>query len=130
MTVLDVSKNPKLTYLACCACGFTSLDLSHNTALTRVYATGNDLSHVDVSMLPKLSEFRANGTIIRQGPTIDMTQFPGFDMSRVSEVTQMSINGNTFIYDKFPGTDLHYNGGTYIYDCGNGCWNRRRCEIG
>ena len=120
LTALDVSKNPKLTYLACCACGITSLDLSHNTALTRVYATGNDLSHLDVSMLPKLTELTVNGAIINSGTSIDMTQFAGFDMSRVSNVKQMTINGNTFVFEKLPGTDNYYNGGEFTYDCGNG----------
>ena len=49
ITTLDVSHNTALTHLTCWSNPITSLDVSHNTALTYLYCSHNQLTSLDVS---------------------------------------------------------------------------------
>ncbi len=120
LTELDLSKNVNLTRLDCSYCGLTTLDLSHNTALQSVGLGKNPMACLDVSMLPKLKTFSAYVEITVPGYSIDMAQFPGFDISKVSELSSISADGTVFTFAPYPYKEGYTNSGTYLYDCGNG----------
>ena len=62
LTSLDVSHNTALTQLACSNNQLTSLDVSHNTALTWLWCYNNQLTSLDVSAIPAIKDAVVNGT--------------------------------------------------------------------
>ena len=97
LTVLDVRQNPSLKWLYCYNNNLTALDLSQNTALTTLECDNNTYS------------------IALTGGTFDLSTLPeGFDLSKASNWTNATVDGNTLTV-----TDLKTDV-TYTYDLGNG----------
>ena len=97
LTVLDVRQNPSLKWLHCYNNNLTALDLSQNTALTTLECDNNTYS------------------IALTGGTFDLSTLPeGFDLSKASNWTNATVDGNTLTVTALK-TDV-----TYTYDLGNG----------
>ena len=81
---LDVSNNPKLTYLACENNQLTTLDLSKNTLLEELSCNANYLTLLDVSNNPKLTNL-----------TCGENQLTTLDVSKNTLLVRLSCNTNS-----------------------------------
>ena len=84
LTDLDVSRNPKLTYLDCHGNQLTTLDVSGLNALTYLDCSDNRLSRLDISRNYLLSELHMGQNSIG---TIDLSRCP------LLEIIDCSSNG-------------------------------------
>lgn len=111
---LDLSKNTMLGNLDCGFNELSSLDVSKNTALKELYCQDNNLSSLDLSKNTVLEKWNCSGnSFFDQNGTIDMSQRDsGFISSKVSNLQNLSLEGNTFT--RPDGS----KDGTYDYDCG------------
>ncbi|KAF2336283.1 T9SS type A sorting domain-containing protein [Flavobacterium daemonense] len=64
ITVLDISKNTKLTEFSCSENNLSTIDISKNTLLIQFACWGNKLSTVDVSKNPSLNVFECYNNAI------------------------------------------------------------------
>ena len=106
---LDVSHNPKLTYLDTQFCSIESLDLSHNPQLEYLNIGMTRVERLDLSHNPKLKSlkafynlhFIADGLDLSHNPeleylAIEDTSIETLDLSQNSKLTYLDI-GNTWI---------------------------------
>ena len=139
LTKLDVSQNPELQTLYCYSNQLKELNVSQNPKLEKLYCENNALMVLDVSQNPKLGAFQCNHnnltavdlsknsdlyyqncsnnsySIALTGGTFDLSTLPeGFDLSKASNWTNATVDGNTLTV-----TDLKTDV-TYTYDLGNG----------
>ena len=120
LTKLDLSKNTLLTELDCKANQLTKLDLSKNTLLTELLCSSNPLTSLDLSATAVTnlfayvdSEEYAYKTVF-DGGKLDLTTLEGFDVSKASQWSNATIEGNIIsIID--PTKYVRY-----IYDTGKG----------
>ncbi len=114
LTTLDVSKNSNLRILTCNANLLKELNLNYNTNLSNLECRGNNLSSLDLSKNTQLVSLEAddNFRVVANSPTIDLTTFAGFDVTKVTNLIDGSINGNSLT--------LNADASSYDYDCGNG----------
>ena len=120
LTSLDVSKNTALTELDCSWNLLTSLDVSKNKNLTRLECQDNPLTSLDLKAT-KVMILLAN-TLLEEyayktvfvGGKLDLTTLDGFDVSKASKWSNVTIEGNVIsIID--PTEPV-----TYTYDTGKG----------
>ena len=118
ITNLDVSKNTQLTGLGCSNNQLISLDVSKNTQLSILYCSGNRLACLDLTKNTKIKELRADGNeypaMLNNKCQIDLATIPGFQVSKVSNVSGGTISGTVLTFN----SDVKKV--TYTYDCGNG----------
>ena len=118
LTVLDVRQNTALQVLYCYNNNLTELDVRQNTALHLLYCYNNNLTALDLSQNPALTDLACSNNIYSialTGGTFDLSTLPGnFDVSKASNWTNATVNGNTLTV-----TDLKTDV-TYTYDLGNG----------
>ena len=120
LTSLDLSKNTALTLLGCYSNKLTSLDVSKNTNLTRLECQDNPLTSLDLSETA-VTDLSANTTFkeyayktVFDGGKLDLSTLDGFDVSKASEWSNATIEGNIIsIID--PTEPV-----TYTYDTGKG----------
>ena len=127
LTSLDVSKNMALTDLYCYSNQLTSLDVSKNTALTDLYCQSNQLTSLDVTNNTALINLYCESNTYKinlTGNTFDLSTLPeGFDVTKASEWTNATIEGNTLTVTD-PTQEV-----TYTYDLGNGSTETFTLEI-
>ena len=120
LTLLDLSKNTALTELDCSWNLLTSLDVSKNKNLTRLECQDNPLTSLDLKAT-KVMILLAN-TLLEEyayktvfvGGKLDLTTLDGFDVSKASKWSNVTIEGNVIsIID--PTEPV-----TYTYDTGKG----------
>ena len=124
LTSLDVSQNKALELLYCQQNYLTSLDVSKNTQLRALRCSQNNLTSLNVENtkvdLPAiyLPEFEAenNTYLIAVGSdrTFDLSNLPGFDVTKASGWVGGTVDGGTLKVDE-SATQV-----TYTYDCGKG----------
>ena len=120
LTSLDISKNTNLTELYCSSNRLTKLDVSKNTLLTVLNCYYNPLTSLDLSATA-VTDLSANTTFkeyayktVFDGGKLDLTTLDGFDVSKASEWSNATIEGNVIsIID--PANYV-----TYTYDTGKG----------
>ena len=109
LTSLDLSNNTALEDLSCYSNQLTSLDLSNNTALKHLYCFNNQLTSLDVSQNPNLALLYCDGNQLAieldESNQFDLSTLPGFDVTRASDWTGGTVNGNILTVE---------NGGTYV----------------
>lgn len=78
MRTLDCQKN-RLKYL----------DLRKSTNLTNIELNGNELTSFDISNISGLGWYKFDNQYytVEKGKKIDLAKLPGFDMSKIGEVT-------------------------------------------
>ncbi len=94
LTSLDVSNNTALTKLWCSGNQLTSLDISNNTALTELGCLGNQLTSLDVSNNPALKEL---GCLLNQLTSLDVSgcnALTGLECS-YNQLTSLDVSSNT-----------------------------------
>ena len=95
---INVSNNKALKVLYCADNKLTSLDLSNNTALTVLTCFENQLTSLDVSnnsALKRLTTDENEYEIAITDNTFDLSTLPtGFDVSKASEWTNATVEGN------------------------------------
>src|SRR5574344_1571229 len=94
LTSLDVSKNTKLTYLDCHNNQFTSLDVSKNTELTVLYCAYDQLTSLDVSAntsLMSLFCYHNRLTSLDGSKNTKLTQF----YCHNNQLTSLDVSKNT-----------------------------------
>ena len=119
MTALDVSKNTALTKLNCSINKLTSLDVSKNMALTELYCNDNQLTSLDLSNTNIMNDPNCGNNIyqivVDNDPTFDLSILPGnFVVANASDWSGGTVSGNMLTVDS--GKDTV----TYKYDCGKG----------
>lgn len=101
---LDVSQNPDLTFLVASESPIRYLDVSKNPELTTLEASNCQLSHIDLSHNPKLETFsigsNAHPVKCEVGGTYDLSQIPGFDLSRVEWQGDVPVNGTILTFEQ------------------------------
>lgn len=136
ISTIDLRRNPKLKYLYCIESQITKLDVSELTQLEQLYCDFNQLTSLDVSKLSNLTKLNITGCPI---PAIDLSNNPniislwgpgyiyastpasegfvieGLDLSRVSNVTNGTLEGNRFIPSTTALWDDEYSM-SYEYD--------------
>ena len=83
LTALDVSENTALTKLNCCFNKLTSLDVSKNTALTILECNANRLTALDVSKNTALTELNCS-----------VNKLTSLDVSKNTALTELYCNDN------------------------------------
>jgi len=133
LTSLDVSKNPALAILGCWNNSLTSLDLSGNPALAWLYCEGNSISSLDVSKNPALVLMTCDyalmnkvsggkdvaivpGRVSTADGTVDLSSFPGFDVSKASEWEGGTVEGNTLTVKESGTVSFAYENGSAAFD--------------
>ena len=125
LSSLDVSKNAVLKYLYCEQNNLTSLDVSKNPVLKYLKCENNQLTSLnveDTNIDPTdslLSGLDAQGNVypiaVETTPrTFDLSNLPGFDVSKASGWVGGTVDGSTLKVDE-GATQV-----TYTYDCGKG----------
>lgn len=103
LTNLDISKNTELWQVLCLNSPLLSLDVSQNTRLQDLNCSGTALTSLDVSHNPEL--FSLSGRDIQRelklavGETYDLSQLPGFDVSRASGWSGGSVEGTILTFN-------------------------------
>ena len=96
----------------------TTLDVSKNTALTRLRCHNNQLTSLDVSntdMKYLYCSVNIYQIIVGNDRTFDLSTLPGnFDVAKTSDWSGGKVSGNTLTVDSDKDTV------TYKYDCGKG----------
>lgn len=94
VTSIDVSHNTALTILYCYGNRFTSLDVSHNTALTGLYCDGNRLTSIDVSHNTALTILNCKGNKLT---SLDVTNNKALTILSCVEnqLTTLDVSHNT-----------------------------------
>ena len=98
---LDLSNNPALKEIHIDGLSLTSLDLSNNKELTFIDMDGNNLTSLDVSMLPELEYLFVESNELRE---IDVTKNPKLKRLAISgnaDISSLDISQNPDL------TDLH-----------------------
>ncbi len=117
-TVLDISNNTALKDLWCDQNQLTTLDLSKNTALTDLHCDRNQLTSLDVSNTSDsifIFSIKNKYEINLTNGKFDLSTLPaGFDVTKASEWTNGTVNGNILTVED-ASKEV-----TYKYDCGNG----------
>ncbi len=112
---LDLSENAALKILNCSNNLLTSLDLSANTALTELHCSENNLTSLDLSSNSALTTFECTGNAFAvtedQSNQFDLSALPGFDVSKTSDWTGGTVDGNILTFNS--------DTVTYTYDVGN-----------
>ena len=115
---LRVDQNPQLELLNISENQLTSIDLSQNHKLKTLGVKGNHLTSLDLSPTV-VSTLNASGNQIdinveTTPRTFDLSNLPGFDVTKVSKWVGGTVDGGTLKVDA-GATQV-----TYTYDCGNG----------
>ncbi len=110
---IDVSKNTNLEILKCSNNKLTSLDVSGNTNLRTLQCSNNNLACLDLSNNSSLTKVLCTGnslTVKTTNGLFDLSTISGFDISKASNWSGGTVNGNilTFTSDE----------ATYTYDLG------------
>ena len=118
LTSLDLGKQTKLIFLKCEDNQIRTLDVSKNTQLQTLLCYYNQFAYIDLSKNTCISEFKAYGNVYtvttNSKHQIDLTTIPGFQVSKVSNVSGGRIAGSILTFNN--GVDVV----SYTYDCGNG----------
>lgn len=121
LTKLDVTKNKKLRTLDCQKNRLKYLDLRKSTNLTNIELNGNELTSFDISNISGLGWYKFDNQYytVEKGKKIDLAKLPGFDMSKIGEVTggTRSDGGYGSVVTL---TDKKTNTVSYEYDVQNG----------
>lgn len=91
---LDLSGNPKLIALSCVLNKIKNLDLSNNPDLTTLYAYDNELVFLDIKNCNNLNTTVGSQNVHLQGKELDLSRYPGFNASRVSNLKGAEIKDN------------------------------------
>ena len=83
MSELDVSNNPKLTYLVCCGRGLPELDVSNNPELTFLQCSFNQLSNLKLHNNNALEVLYARAN-----------EFKKLDLRNVQNLIDLNLRGN------------------------------------
>lgn len=117
LTVLDIGQNELLSWLSCRNNQLLQLDVSKNSELYGLGCEENCLTSLDVSANISLEHFDCNNNVLMLESAdisaYDLSQLPGFDVSKVTAVSGGTINGTELIFDE--GSSAF----EYTYDCGN-----------
>ena len=121
LTKLDFSNNPELKAVRCCDNHLTSIDVSHNTLLSDLACSNNQLASINLSNTICIENaewglllYGNNHRIKITDNTFDLSTLPtGFDISKASEWTNATVEGNILTIEDITKKV------TYTYDCGN-----------
>ena len=91
---LDVSKNTALTRLDCWGIQLTSLDVSKNTALTILYCPSNQLMSLDVSKNNALTDLCCSGNQLTSLDVSKNTALNGLQCHS-NQLTSLDVSKNT-----------------------------------
>ena len=91
---LDLSKNPVLEHLMCCDCGMTELDLSHNPNMQHLDCMLNDLTELDVTVCPKMKRLDTYGN--KKLGAVDVSKCPGLQSFSCAQTgaTKVDVSKN------------------------------------
>ena len=91
---LDLSKNPVLEHLMCCDCGMTELDLSHNPNMQHLDCMLNDLTELDVTVCPKMKRLDTYGN--QKLGAVDVSKCPGLQSFSCAQTgaTKVDVSKN------------------------------------
>ena len=113
---IDISNNTSMVGIMISGTKITSIDLSQNPSLCKISLSNNHLPFVDLTNVDNVNLFNVSGNAmpIPLSDTFDLNQIPGFDVSRMSDLTgaELDADGHTLI--NITGNV------TYTYDCGQG----------
>ena len=110
---LDVSGHQGLTSLFCSSNEMTELKISGARELLNVDCSGNRLACLNTDGCASLHDIKSQGNELYVADGSDTSALPGFDLSRVSNVTGGSLDGGTVSFEN--GSDEI----TYDYSCTN-----------
>lgn len=117
LTELDVSNCSMLNHLACENNQLQSLDISRNPALNVFACNGNHLTSLDLSAQDFFLRCDCNDNSMELpmsiDGTVDLTNLPGFDVSKASNWVGGSVSGT--VLTPYVGVRRV----TYTYDVGN-----------
>ena len=94
ITYLDVSNNPKLTYLGCYYNELTSLDVSNNTALTELDCDNNQLTSLDVSNNTALYDLRCDGNQLTSFVVTNHSSLSKLNIANNPKLTSLDCSNN------------------------------------
>ena len=103
LTSLDVSHNTALTELRCYSNQLTSLDVSHNTALTHLNCDSNQLTSLDVSHNTALTYLNCG-----------LNQLTSLDVSHNTALIYLYCDSN-----QLTSLDVSHNTALYLLYCAN-----------
>ena len=130
---LDVSKNTNLVNLYCHKTGISELDVSKNTSLVTLNCYNTKISILDVTKNTKLLKLNcsytrissldvSNTTVVltchncvspvtlSNGNTIELSQLPGFDASKMSNIQNATLSeGKLIVEDPLKMVSYTYN---------------------
>ena len=115
LTELNVKNSTNLQTLWCQENRISELDLSNNQDLAYLNCGYNCLTHLDLSKNKKLKSFSCDfcvREIVQDENTFDLSDLPGFDLSKAIKWKGGSVKGKILKYTKEKVT--------YKYKCGNG----------
>ncbi len=116
LTTIDLRNNPELMNLCCYWNDISSLDFSCNPKLEELWIDGNHLTHADLSCTKATSEtvkvYNNIYYLDAAKSTLDLSTFPGFDVSRASQWKGGTVSGTILT--------LKDREVSYVYDCGRG----------
>ena len=103
ITYLDVSNNPKLTYLGCYYNELTSLDVSNNTALTELDCDNNQLTSLDVSNNTALYDLRCDGNQLTSFVVTNHSSLSKLNIANNPKLTSLDCSRNALTTLDFTG---------------------------
>lgn len=114
---IDVSKNTKLKFLHLFSNQLITLDTSKNSNLQRLWVYTNPLTSMNLGDSGSTMEVKFDNKpypieVSAAEKTFNLNTLPGFDVSKASDWTNGTVNGNILTVDE--GVDNV----TYTYDCG------------
>ena len=114
LSSLDVSNNTALTRLECDYNQLTSLDVSNNTALTRLYCYYNQLASLDVTNNTALTDLRCGGNQLTSLDVSNNTALTRLYCYR-NQLTSLDVSNNSALtrlecyYNQLTSLDVSYN---------------------
>ena len=116
-STIDVSKNTKLKFLHLFSNQLITLDTSKNSDLQRLWVYTNPLTSMKLGDSGSTMEVKFDNKpypieVSAAEKTFDLNTLPGFDVSKASDWTNGTVNGNILTVNE--GVENV----TYTYDCG------------
>ena len=124
LSAIDLSHNTQLTYLDCSANQLQELDLTHNQALSTVMCTGNPLLVIDISKNPSIETLYAEEmdrlVVIFVPDSFDESSHPAYHKEPTAIYLEKNPSVDEFIIDDGFGQRLNIKEGTEYTVCFNG----------
>ena len=111
---LDVSKNPKLTFVWCSRNPLTSLNITGCTELTRLHTRDTQLTSLDLSTNTKIVEIYANNNPLNAidvtgCPDLEWLQFPGANITTLDVSKNSKLKTLDYSENKLTSLDVSHN---------------------